>query len=51
MMVNTLPSKTKDTLCISYSRHFLRAPSILAAARSASSSSSSLWFYCFAANR
>jgi hypothetical protein len=42
MMVNTLPSKTKDTLCISYSRRFLRAPSILAAARLASFSSSSL---------
>jgi hypothetical protein len=42
MMVNTLPSKTKDTLCISYSRRFLPVPSILAAARSASFSSSSL---------
>ena len=51
MMVNTLPSKTKDTLCISYSRRFLPVPSILAAARSASSWSSSLLFYCFAANR
>jgi hypothetical protein len=29
----------------------LPVPSILAAARSASFSSSSLWFYCFAANR
>ena len=51
MMVNTWPSKTKDTLCISYSRRFLPVPSILAAARSASSWSSSLLFYCFAANR
>ena len=42
MMVNTLPLKTKDTLCISYLRPFLPVPSISAAARSASSSSSSL---------
>src|ERR1017187_85515 len=51
MMVNTLPSKTKDTLCISYSRRFLPVPSILAAARSVSFSSLSSWFYYFAANR
>ena len=50
MMVNILPSKTKDTLCISYSRQFLPMPSILVAARLASFSLSSLWFYCFAAN-
>src|ERR1017187_4632848 len=50
MMVNTLPSETKDTLCISYSRRFLPVPSILGAARSVSFSLSSLWFYCFAAN-
>ena len=48
MMVNTLPSKTKDKLCYYYSRRFLPVASGLAEARSASFSSSSLWFYCFA---
>ena len=51
MSVNKLPSKTKEKLCHYYSRRFLLVPFILAAARSASFSSSSLWFYCFAANR
>jgi len=45
---NELPSKMKDTLCISYSRRFLPVPSGLAAARSASFSSSLLWCYWFA---
>ena len=49
-MVDKLPSKTKDTLCIYYSLRFLPVPSGLAAARSVSFSSLSLWFYCFAAN-
>jgi hypothetical protein len=46
-MVNTLPSKAKDKLCIYYYyRRFLPVPYGLAEARSASFSSSSLWFYC-----
>jgi hypothetical protein len=51
MMANKLPSKTKDKLCYYYSHRFLAVPSILAAARLASFSSSSLWCYCFAARR
>jgi Ohr subfamily peroxiredoxin len=49
MTANELPSKTKDTLCIYYSRRFLPMFTMLAAVRSASFSSSSLWLYCFAA--
>jgi hypothetical protein len=46
-MVNTLPSKKKDTLCIYYySRRFLPLPFGLAAGQSAWFSSSSLWFCC-----
>jgi hypothetical protein len=49
-MVNSLPSKMKDTLCIFFSHRFLPVASGLAAGQSVSFLSSSLWFYCFAAN-
>jgi hypothetical protein len=42
MMVNKLPLKTKDKLCYYYPHRFLPVPSILAAARLACYSSSSL---------
>src|ERR1035438_6572071 len=50
-MVNTLPSKTKDTLCIYYSRPFLPVPFGLAAAEAASCLSFWVWLYCYAAQR
>jgi RNase P subunit RPR2 len=49
VMANKLPSKLKENLCTSCSRRFLPISTMLAEARSASFSSSSLWFYCFAA--
>ncbi len=49
-MADILPSKTKDTLCISYFQRFLPMSSGLAAARAASCSSLLSWFCCCAAD-